>query len=126
MSNRFIVTMKDQYDEGDIAEFLYHGSGEKVVWDGYRPEPMKETWERADGRPRMTTKQRDALWELCGRYNVPFREDDYAIQTSSMMQGYVEGWVGGIDYSAKRYGRPETVGKSTVYVGVSPDGRVHT
>jgi hypothetical protein len=64
---------------------------------------------RADGRPRMTTAQRNRLWELCGSYNVAFREDDYRPQFDLPI-GYVGGRLGGADGS--------------VFVGVSPEGRV--
>ena len=52
-------------------------------------------------RPRMNEAQRNALWALCGRYGVPFREDDYRVYPpdSWMMKGYVEGWIGGRDGS---------------------------
>lgn len=71
---------------------------------------------RTDGAPRMTIAQRNRLWALCGRYGVPFREDDYVLQnrpTGLMTAGWVEGWVGGL------------VGK-TIYVGVSPEGDSHS
>jgi hypothetical protein len=76
---------------------------------------------RPDGKPRMTNAQRDALWLLCGRYNVTFREDDYLLipRESSFTPGFVEGWVGGSLHAA---GRP----RSTIYVGVEPDGRSHS
>lgn len=58
---------------------------------------------------RMTRLQRDALWSLCGRYGVPFREDDYHPQFD-LPRGYVAGWIGG---DARK-----------LYVGVSPDGDI--
>lgn len=120
---RIVIEVADDKDVGDIKEFLYHGAQPKqVVWK-QEPYEMQETWTTADGKQRMTTKQRDALWELCGRYNVPFRETDYRLIASgaSLMGGYVEGWVGGREHNGD-WG--ET--KATVYVGVSPDGRVNT
>jgi hypothetical protein len=76
---------------------------------------------RADGQPRMTTAQRDRLWEMCGRYNVPFREDDYILagKQASIGAGWVEGWVGGRDGSG-------ITSRKTIYVGVSPTGESHT
>jgi hypothetical protein len=47
------------------------------------------------------------------RYNVPFREDDYA-KPFDLPEGYVGGWVGG--YFEGR--------KTTIYVGVSATGEV--
>lgn len=65
----------------------------------------------AQPRTRMNDAQRDALWNICGRYNVPFREDDYTLhpKDACMMAGYAEGWVGGKPFN-------------TIFVGVSPDG----
>lgn len=64
---------------------------------------------------RMTDAQREKLWALCGRYDVPFREDDYVHNSkeSAFMPGWVEGWVGG---------EPNL----TIYVGVAPDGSSHS
>ena len=64
------------------------------------------------GIHRMTTAQRDALWELAGRYGVPFREDDYA-PAFDLPQGYVAGWVGGQFHRSAK-----------LYVGVSPTGEI--
>jgi hypothetical protein len=85
---------------------------------------------RADGKPRMTDAQRDALWRLCGGYNVPFREDDYYLYPTDRsapqpgignMPGWVEGWVGGCD------GRHESGDRRrTIYVGVSPEGQANS
>lgn len=63
---------------------------------------------------RMTEAQRNKLWETCGRYNVPFREDDYQLNSldSSFMPGWVEGWIGGVE--------------TTIYLGVDPEGRSHS
>lgn len=75
-----------------------------------------------DGK-KMTNAQRDRLWELCRQYNVPFREDDYRIQTEAIFgspAGWVEGWVGGINHSAG-------MGSAqTIYVGVDPEGNSHS
>jgi hypothetical protein len=66
---------------------------------------------RADGAPRMTIAQRDALWELCGRYNVLFREGDY-LPAFDLPDGWYNGWVGGLG------------SRCSLFVGVSPDGEV--
>jgi hypothetical protein len=97
MSHRFIITVKDEIDAYDVQEALYEYGGEGV-------EPLKETWEFANGYHRMTTKQRDKLWELCGGSNVPFNEENYK-STFDLPHGYVAGWVG------------------KVYYGVDPEGR---
>lgn len=59
----------------------------------------------------MTPAQTAALLALCERYSVQFDPSDYAPQFD-LPEGYVAGWVGG--------------GQDTIYVGVSPDGDVHT
>jgi hypothetical protein len=64
---------------------------------------------------RMTEAQRDKLWDLCGRYNVPFRETDYVIMPEGSIFGppnWVQGWVGGES--------------NTIFVGVSPEGESHS
>ena len=70
--------------------------------------------QRADGTWRMTNAQRDKLWQLCGNYNVMFREDDYIVRdpNGTFTPGFAEGWVGG---------KP-----GTIYVGVEPNGRSHS
>lgn len=63
----------------------------------------------------MTDAQRKTLEALCGRYRVEFRESDYA-PTFDLPDGYVAGWVGGINHSAG-------MGSAqTIYVGVDPEG----
>lgn len=57
----------------------------------------------------MTDAQRAALTRLCERYGVEFDASHYRA-TFDLPSDYVAGWVGG------------TAG--TIYVGVSPDGRV--
>ena len=68
-------------------------------------------------RPALNQEQTEALQGICERYNVTFNPDDYRVNPpdSTMMPGWAEGWVGGYDES-----RP------TIYVGVSPDGRIHS
>jgi hypothetical protein len=93
---------------------------------------MSEDYDypRADGAPRMNAAQRDALWDLCGRYDVPFREDDYLIISAGSLStpGHVEGWVGGNKHNGKheKQIRGMTVNKKTIYVGVDTDGRINS
>ena len=107
--NRFIINVTDDVSDQEIREVLYENSVtviDEVI-------PVRETWEFANGKPRMTTAQRDKLWALCGGYNVPFREDDYhPSQFSSSSPIMYEGWIGG---------QP-----GTIYVGVEPNGRSHS
>jgi hypothetical protein len=83
---------------------------------------LKAGQPRADGKPRMTLAQRNRLWDLCAGYNVPFREDDYYRypDDSSMMPGWVQGWVGGRDDGSG------ITGRRTIEVGVSPEGESHS
>lgn len=121
MTKRIVIEVNDDIDEGDIKEFLYHGSQpSQRVWVG-EPYVIQEENAFVNGNIRMTTKQRDALWNLCGRYNVPFREDDYHIVSSSVGYRYVEGWIGGREHNGN-WGEA----KSTIFVGVSPDGVVNS
>jgi hypothetical protein len=53
----------------------------------------------------MTDKQREALTALCGRYNVPFNEENFR-HPFDLPTGYVAGQVG------------------PIYVGCDPDGRI--
>lgn len=72
----------------------------------------------AEQQRRMTDAQRDKLWDLCGRYNVPFREDDY--YKALFSNGMYEGWIGGNLHSG-------TNGfKKTIYIGVEPNGDSHS
>jgi hypothetical protein len=86
-----------------------------------RLRPTTDVVARADGKPRMTNAQRDRLWQLCANYNVPFREDDYILagKQASIGAGWVEGWVGGRDGSG-------ITSRTTLYVGVSPEGESHS
>lgn len=120
---RYIVEVDDDVTEGDIKEYLYWGAREKKVWKS-EPVEVRETWEQADGMPRMTTKQRDKLWAACGNYGVPFREDDYRIQTEETFgtpSGWIEGWIGGISCSPGGGSY-----RKTIYVGVEPNGDSHS
>jgi hypothetical protein len=117
---RFIIEVDDDVTEGDIKEYLYHGSQQKKVWKT-EPIEIQETNKRADDSPRMTTKQRDKLWEVCGRYNVPFRESDYVFSGGAFgTPGMVEGWIGGPMMNGHN-----NQGK-TIYMGVEVDGSSHT
>jgi len=60
----------------------------------------------------MTDAQRQALANVCARFDVPFRESDYA-PTFDLPSDWVAGWLGGADAGA-------------VYVGCSPSGEVHS
>lgn len=119
---RFIVEVDDSVDKDDIKEFLYHGSREKKVWKS-EPIEVRETWETANGKHRMTTKQRDALWAKCGGYNVEFSETHYFLDPAN---GRVEGWIGGPEYAARGVGSEVSRGKKTIYVGVSPEGEINS
>ena len=107
MTTRFIIEVTDDTTADDIKEALYEAS----IVSTSEPYGIKETHRKANGEPRMTTKQRDRLWEMCGNYNVPFREDDYH-EDKAWKNGFYEGWVGGAP--------------GTIYTGVAPDGRSHT
>jgi hypothetical protein len=69
---------------------------------------------RSDGLSRMNHAQRNALWDKCAGYNVPFREDDYHPQ-SDLPPGYYAGWIGGWEGIGHR---------RTIFVGVSPEGEL--
>jgi hypothetical protein len=114
---RFVVETEDDVTVDEIKKALYV---ENLDW--LMVLPVREVWERPDGKPRMTTKQRDKLWALCGDYNVPFRESDYVVYPNGM----VEGWVGGNEYASKLTGGAESRGKKTIYVGVEPNGDSHS
>lgn len=58
----------------------------------------------------MNEKQRQALKIRCERFNVEFNEEHYHERNGN---GWVEGWIGG----------PEN---RKLYVGVSPEGEVHS
>jgi hypothetical protein len=112
------------YDER-ITSLLEHVQAldEWLTKDGFIPKDWVSTEHResANGEPRMTDAQRNRLWELCGNYNVPFRENDYVLSSkqATIGAGWVEGWVGGNMYSG-------IVARKTIYVGVSPEGESHS
>lgn len=118
---RFIIETDDDVTEEDFNRAVYI---DELTDASYQISEVRETWATADNRPRMTTKQRDALWELCGRYNKPFRESDYVLHERpsafSPGVGWVEGWIGGPMFNGHN-----NQGK-TIYVGISPEGEVHS
>lgn len=63
----------------------------------------------------MTVAQIEKLKDLCWRYKVRFVVDHYQAREGSMMNGWVEAWVGGPDQAG-----------NTIYVGVDRDGRSHS
>lgn len=67
---------------------------------------------------RMTDAQELTLRRLCQGYGCEFRPADYMVYPadSSMMPGWVEGWVGGY------HGADAEHSPRTIYVGVSPQG----
>lgn len=115
---RFVIEFKDGVDKDEIHKALYEAALDYNAANYGWLQEVVEEFRKADGSARMTTKQRDKLWEMCGRYNVPFREDDYYLDAHT---GMVEGWVGGRMHSAS-WGEE----KPTIYVGVETDGRSHT
>lgn len=81
-----------------------------------------------ESQKRMTNAQRNRLWEMCGNYNVPFRENDYYLNPST---GWVEGWIGGVEHALPQVPDNAPVVRKipvprTIYVGVSPEGESHT
>lgn len=99
--------------EDNLREALYHGMPiEHTVRE------ISELNHRSDGTPRMTFAQREKLWQLCGGYNVPFREDDYFTEST----GFVMGWIGGFNHS----GLPSAKEKKTIYIAVEPNGDAHS
>lgn len=109
--SRFIVEVPDNVTEADLDAVIYK-NGQYV---SYEVIAVQESWNYADGSPRMTTKQRDKLWELCGRYNVPFNESDYWIDPKTK---HAEGWVGGTALNHPK--------RTTIFVGVEPNGDSHS
>lgn len=60
----------------------------------------------------MTEKQETALRAVCERFKKPFRKDDYS-PGIGCGDGWLEGWVGGTPLNS-------------IYVGCSPEGRIHS
>ena len=120
MSKRIIVEVEDDITPDDIVQALYDHCIKRVS----EPYEILENVERSDGVPRMSVKQRDKLWALCGGYNVPFREDDYSTPRTQGggfggPKGMVEGWIGGVAANPRG-------GSRTIYVGVEENGRSHS
>lgn len=113
---RFIVEAED--DDVSSAEDLYGMLYMNLPSFSYNVREIPEPNHRADGTPRMTFAQREKLWQLCGGYNVPFREDDYFTEST----GFVMGWIGGFNHS----GLPSAKEKKTIYVAVEPNGDAHS
>lgn len=63
----------------------------------------------------MNEAQVLALWRLCRRYGVPFREDDYH-PAFDLPAGYYAGWIGGSNHAIAP--------RATIYVGCSPEGEI--
>jgi hypothetical protein len=85
--------------------------------------------ETINEQPRMTEAQVAALGNLCARYNVDFDENHYLVhpETSVMMPGYAEGWLGGRRHANPKYQEPEQPARTpTIYVGCDPEGNVHS
>jgi len=117
---RWVFETNDEVSEFDVEETLYNASWQANMSNTGVSE-VKETWESANGKRRMTTKQRDALWRLCGNYNVDFSELDYFIDSKT---GFAEGWVGGhqtVEHPTTKQPVPKTI-----YVGVSPEGEINS
>lgn len=74
----------------------------------------------------MNDAQELALRRLCDRYNVKFDPTHYITypEDAFLTPNYVEGWVGGPEY-AKTNETPAHW-RTTIYVGVDPEGRVHS
>ena len=64
----------------------------------------------------MTDAQELALRRLCDRYGVRFSVDHYLPQFD-LPEGYVAGWIGGSQHAWSK-------SQPTIYVGVSPEGKV--
>lgn len=130
MPKRFIVETDTDCPNADaVRSLLYLGRqntrapAELVNIEVFDVTEIQEKNSMADGKPRMTTKQRDKLWEMCGRYNVPFRENDYVLHQKTgafSQEGWVEGWIGGPLHNGHN-----NMGK-TIYVGVDPEGNANT
>ncbi|SIS12060.1 hypothetical protein [Williamsia sterculiae] len=76
---------------------------------------MTERYSPEPEALRLNDAQVEALERICARYGVEYDPGHYFIYPpgSVMMSGYAEGWVGGTDYAHR-----------TLYIGVSPDGRI--
>lgn len=113
---KVIILVEDEDSTGELdrarASFRGEGFG----------EPQFHNFSQIPGR--MNVLQLLTLWGMCGRYKVPFREDDYRVfpNDATFTPGYAEGWIGGAE-QRDLFNKGKT---STIYTGVAPDGRSHT
>jgi hypothetical protein len=80
-------------------------------------------------QPPMTPAQESRLRLLCERYEVDFDPSHYYVSPadSYIMPGWAEGWIGGPEHARDEYRHSSLpVAKPTIYVGVSPQGEVHS
>lgn len=126
---RYLLDQVKKATDGEPADLIYNtyfelhermvALDEWLTKGGFSPWPASSEPNRfANQRARMSDAQRNKLWEMCGRYNVPFREDDYSLKPNGM----VEGWAGGFELES--LGPPAK--PKTIYVGVEPNGDSHT
>ena len=93
-----------------VAALALHGW---LAHGGYRPGKVTDDEIAAlTDALRQTTVQHAALAKLCERYGVPFDAAHYhpAIDCEP---GWLEGWLGGTE-------------SLTLFVGVSPNGEIHS
>lgn len=115
---KIVIIAEDDDSTGELerarASFRGEGFGEPEVYPIRFPQRKN----------RMNLLQLLTLWGMCGRYNVPFREDDYRFipEDATFTPGFVEGWIGGAE-QRDLFNKGQ---QSTIYVGVAPDGRSHT
>lgn len=124
MTKKFIVTVSDDGTEEKIRGLLYLGNESPradAVSYMLNIVGVSEVPQVTNGR--MTFEQREKLWEMCGRYGVPFNESDYRVLLPS---GMVEGWIGGNVARDADLARGFSNVRRTIYVGVEPNGNCHT
>lgn len=111
-----ILSILEYGDESDYGAEVRNEAKRRVA--NLRDQLVNELKHKDPGR--MTNAQRDKLWEMCGRYGVKFKEEDYFVG----IDGMAEGWVGGYYHN----GEPAQISqfKKTIYVGVEPNGDSHT
>lgn len=124
----FLIETSDEGNRVDLDTILYIGRHSKMG-DGHLAKikthvlgEIEEGELREDGNPRMTFQQREKFWTLCGRYNVPFREDDYRYMEYRDGISFYEGWIGGPGHA---HGTPGN-NKGTIFVAVEPSGISHS
>lgn len=69
----------------------------------------------------MSAAQEDKLRNLCERYGVPFDKTHYQPQFDLPL-GWCAGWLGGGEHVRLEDGHYV----KTIYVGVSPEGDLHS